>query len=149
MRFLLVDAILELEPGARAVGLKNVAMSEDFLADHFPDRPIMPGVLILESLVQLADWVVRDASNFEKLGVVTQFDRIRFRRVTRPGDQLRLEVGVRESLPGEHRFRGKAYSGDQLAASADITLMEVPLADYLDADAARASFATLRQNGDP
>ena len=148
MRYLLVDSILELETGSRAVGVKNVAMSEDFLADHFPDRPIMPGVLILESLVQLADWVVRDASDFEKLGVVTQFDRIRFRRVTRPGDQLRLEVGVSSSSAGEHRFRGKAYNGDQLAASADMTLIEAPLADYLDPDAARASLAILRHNGD-
>ena len=148
MRFLLVDAIVELETGARAVGVKNITMSEDFLADHFPDRPIMPGVLILESLVQLADWVVRDASGFDKIGVVTGFNRIKFRRVARPGDQLQLEVALSSSEAGTHAFRGKAYSGDALAASADLTLVEAPLADYLDADAARASFAILRRDGD-
>jgi 3-hydroxyacyl-[acyl-carrier-protein] dehydratase len=147
MRFLLLDSILELEPGARAVGLKNVTMSEDYLADHFPDRPIMPGVLILEALVQLADWVVRDASGFEKLGVVTGFDRIKFRRVARPGDQLRLEVDLTGSENGTHQFRGRAYSGDSVAASANMTLGEAPLGDYLDAESARASFAILRQNG--
>lgn len=147
MRFLLIDSILELETGARAVGLKNVTMSEDFLADHFPDRPIMPGVLILEALVQLADWVVRDATDFDKLGVVTGFDRIKFRRVARPGDQLRLEVDLNASENGTHEFRGKAYSGDAVAASANIMLGEAPLADYLDADAARASLAILFQNG--
>jgi 3-hydroxyacyl-[acyl-carrier-protein] dehydratase len=148
VRFLLVDSILELETGARAVGLKNISMSEDFLADHFPDRPIMPGVLIVESLVQLADWVIRDASDFDKIGMATGFDRIKFRRVARPGDQLRLEVGLSSSDGGTHEFRGKAYGGDQLAASANITIVEAPLADYLDADAARASFAILRRNGD-
>ena len=147
MRFLLLDSILELEPGTRAVGLKNVTMSEDFLADHFPDRPIMPGVLILEALVQLADWVVRDASGFEKLGVVTGFDRIKFRRVARPGDQLRLEVDLVGSEDGTHQFRGKAHSGDAIAASANITLGEAPLGDYLDEESARASFEILRQNG--
>lgn len=147
MRFLLVDSILELETGARAVGLKNISMSEDFLADHFPDRPIMPGMLILESLVQLADWVVRDASNFDKIGVAAGFDRIKFRRVARPGDQLRLEVGLSSSDDGTHEFRGKAYSVDELAASANITMIEAPLEDYLDADAARASLAILRRDG--
>ncbi len=149
MRFLLVDSILELETGSRAVALKNISMSEDFLADHFPDRPIMPGVLILESLVQLADWVVRDASDFAKIGVASGFDRIKFRRVARPGDQLRLEVGLSSSDGGTHEFRGKAYSGSELAATANITMVEAPLADYLDAEAARASFAILRRDGDP
>ena len=144
MRFLLVDSILELETGARAVGLKNITMSEDFLADHFPDRPIMPGVLILESLVQLADWVVRDASGFDKIGVVAAFDRIKFRRVARPGDQLRLEVGLSSSDAGTHEFKGKAWTGDELAASANMTMVEAPLADYLDVDAARACLAILR-----
>jgi 3-hydroxyacyl-[acyl-carrier-protein] dehydratase len=147
VRFLFVDSIVELESGARAVGLKNIAMSEDFLGDHFPDRPIMPGVLILESLVQLADWVVRDASGFDKIGLVTGFDRIKFRRVTRPGDQLRLEVEVSSSNGGTHEFRGKAYSRDELVASASFTLGEARLADYLDADDARASLAILRREG--
>jgi 3-hydroxyacyl-[acyl-carrier-protein] dehydratase len=148
VRFLLIDSILELDPGARAVGIKNVTMTEDFLADHFPDRPIMPGVLILESLVQLADWIIRDASDFDKIGVATGFDRIKFRRVARPGDQLRLEVDLSASDGGTHEFRGKAYSGDEIAASAHLTIAEAPLADYLDADLARASFAILRRDGD-
>jgi 3-hydroxyacyl-[acyl-carrier-protein] dehydratase len=148
VRFLLIDSILELERGARAVGVKNITMSEDFLTDHFPDRPIMPGVLILESLVQLADWVVRDASDFDKIGVAVGFDRIKFRRVARPGDQLRIEVDLSASDNEMHEFRGKASSDGAIAASANMTIAEAPLAEYLDADEARASFAILRQNGD-
>lgn len=147
MRFLLVDAIVTLERGSRAVGVKNLAMSEDYFADHFPARPIMPGALIVEALVQLADWVVRDASDFGAIGVATGFDRIKFRRVTRPGDQLRLEVDLTASDQGTHEFRGKAFSRDELAASASLTLVEAPLADYLDPDAARASLALLRRDG--
>jgi 3-hydroxyacyl-[acyl-carrier-protein] dehydratase len=149
MRFLLIDSILELKTGARAVGVKNITMSEDFLADHFPDRPIMPGVLILESLVQLADWVVRDASDFEKIGVVVGFDRIKFRRVARPGDQLRLEVDLSASNGETHEFRGKAYSDEAVAASANMTIAEAPLDEYLDADDARASLAILRRDTEP
>lgn len=149
MRFLLVDSILELETGARAVGVKNVAMSEDFLADHFPDRPIMPGVLILESLVQLADWVVREASDFEEMGILSSLDRIKFRRVTRPGDQLRLQVELASSNGGAYDFDGKAYTNDALAASAKITLAAAPLGDYLDPEEARASLEILRQPRQP
>jgi 3-hydroxyacyl-[acyl-carrier-protein] dehydratase len=146
VRFLLVDAILELESGSRAVGLKNLAMSEEYFADHFPEHPIMPGALVLEALVQLADWVVREASDFTVLGMASGFERIKFRRVTRPGDQLRLEVALAESDNGTHRFRAKAFSSDGLAASADLTLVEAPLGDYLDPAAARASLGLLRRD---
>src|SRR5947209_8121294 len=145
MRFLRVDSILELETGSRAVGVKNVAMSEDFLADHFPDRPIMPGALILESLVQLADWVVREATGFEQLGILTGVDRIKFRRVTRPGDQLRLEVGLASTNGGMYEFDARAYSGGVLVASAKITLATAPFVEYVDPEQARATLAVLRQ----
>jgi 3-hydroxyacyl-[acyl-carrier-protein] dehydratase len=148
MRFLLVDSILELETGARAVGVKNIAMSEDFLADHFPDRPIMPGVLILESLVQLADWIVREASGFEELGILEGLDRIKFRRVTRPGDQLRLEVGLVSSSDGRYEFDGRAYCADALSASAKIMLTGAPLGDYIDPEEARASLGVLLRSAE-
>jgi 3-hydroxyacyl-[acyl-carrier-protein] dehydratase len=144
VRFLLVDAILDLEPGRRATGIKNVTMSEDFLADHFPHRPIMPGMLIIESLVQLADWVVRSGSDFECLALASGFDRIKFRRVVRPGDQLRLDVDVLGQESGAARVRGRASCGDVLAVSADLTVSLHPIRDYLDPDEARRQFALLR-----
>jgi 3-hydroxyacyl-[acyl-carrier-protein] dehydratase len=144
MRFLLVDSIVELDPGRRATGIKNVTLSEDFLADHFPHRPIMPGMMIIESLVQLSDWVIRSGSNFERLGLACGFDRIKFRKVVRPGDQLRLDVQVAAQNDATTTTQAKAYCLDRLVASADITLALHPIADYLDPDEARRLFEALR-----
>lgn len=131
MRFLLVDSIRQIEPGRSATGIKNVTMSEDFLADHFPEQPVMPGVLIAEALVQLADWVVREASEFHKVGLVSSFDRLRFRNFVMPGDQLRLEVELVSQDVAEARVKGKAYRGDQMVTSAEFTLALHPAAELV------------------
>lgn len=144
MRFLLVDSIVELDPGRRATGIKNVTLSEDFLADHFPHRPIMPGMMIIESLVQLSDWVIRSGSNFERLGLACGFDRVKFRKVVRPGDQLRLEVEVVSQNGAEATTQAKAYCLDRLVASAGITLSLHRIADYLDPGEARRLFEALQ-----
>jgi 3-hydroxyacyl-[acyl-carrier-protein] dehydratase len=144
VRFLLVDAIVEIEPGVRATGLKNVTMSEDFLADHFPHRPIMPGVMIIEGLVQLADWLIRHDSDFTKIGLASGFDRIKFRRVVRPGDRIRLEVEVMERGEEEVRLKGRASTEVALAASANLTLALHPIEDYIDPHSARHHFGLLR-----
>jgi 3-hydroxyacyl-[acyl-carrier-protein] dehydratase len=143
MRFLLVDSIVELERGIRAVGIKNVTMSEDFLADHFPDQPIMPGMLIIESMVQLADWVVRQASDFTTLGVASSLERIKFRRMVRPSDQLRLEVRRLSEIDSAQTFQGRAYRLDDLVASALLTLALHPLGAYIDPQEARRTFEIL------
>jgi 3-hydroxyacyl-[acyl-carrier-protein] dehydratase len=147
MRFLLVDSIVDLELGIRAVGIKNVTMSEDFFADHFPDRPIMPGMLIIESMVQLADWVVRQASDFATLGLASGFESIKFRRIVRPSDQLRLEVRRLSGTDATATFQGKAYRLDELVASASLTLALHPLKAYLDPEEARRAFEILYLHG--
>jgi len=122
VRFLLVDRIIELESGKSAVGIKNVTMSEDFLTHHFPDSPIMPGALITESLVQLASWIIQENSDFRKIGLAVEFDKIKFHRIVRPGDQLRLEV---EQISGNDeilKFKAKAYCMENLAAAAQFSL---------------------------
>ncbi|MGH2537008.1 MAG: 3-hydroxyacyl-ACP dehydratase FabZ family protein [Candidatus Promineifilaceae bacterium] len=143
MRFLLVDRILTLERGRRAVGIKNIAMSEEYLAYHFPDRPIMPGMLIVEALVQLADWVVRENSDFTQLGMATAFSRLKFRRVARPGDQLRLEVDFVSLAEGAAEVKARALKGADLAASGSFTLALQPLEGYLAPAEARRLYALL------
>jgi 3-hydroxyacyl-[acyl-carrier-protein] dehydratase len=143
MRFLLVDRITELEAGKRAQGVKNVTLSEDFLAYHFPHKPIMPGMLILESLVQLGDWLVRARSDFSQLGLASAFDQIKFRRVVRPGDQLRLQVEVVEATPVTVDFKAQAHCDQALVASARFTLTLYPLETFLDPAEARRLFAIL------
>ncbi len=91
--FLLVDRIIEVEPGTRAVGIKNVSAHEWFFAGHFPGNPIMPGVLIIEALAQVGAVAALSApANRGKLGLFAGIDKVRFRRLVKPGDQLRLDV---------------------------------------------------------
>lgn len=93
--FLLVDRILELEPGKRAVGLKNVTMNEPFFPGHFPAYPVMPGVLIVEALAQVGTVAMLAVEeNRGKLGFFAGIDGFRFRGQVRPGDVLTLELEV-------------------------------------------------------
>lgn len=91
--FLLVDKILELETGKRAVGIKNVTANEDFFVGHFPGYPVMPGVLIVEALAQVgAVAILSDEKNKGKIAFFAGIDGVRFKKQVRPGDTLHLEV---------------------------------------------------------
>lgn len=93
--FLLVDRILELEDGVRAVGLKNVTMNEPFFVGHFPSRPVMPGVLIVEALAQVgAVIILRQPEYVGKIVMFAGIDDFRFKRPVTPGDTLKLEVSL-------------------------------------------------------
>jgi beta-hydroxyacyl-ACP dehydratase FabZ len=120
--FLLVDRILEIEPGRRAVGLKNVTVNEPFFQGHFPGRPIMPGVLILEAMAQVGGiLLLRDLpERHEKLIYFTGIDRAKFRRPVVPGDQLRLEVEILKLRSWTCKLKVSASVDGQLAAEAEI-----------------------------
>lgn len=91
--FLLVDKIIELEEGKRAVGIKNVTANEEFFNGHFPDYPVMPGVLIIEALAQVgAVALLKKEENQGKIGFLAGIDNCRIKKQVKPGDQLRLEV---------------------------------------------------------
>ena len=91
--FLLVDRITELVPGRRAVGIKNVTMGDGFFQGHFPDYPVMPGVLIVEALAQVAAVALLvQEEHAGKLGLFAGIDKVRFKRQVKPGDTLRLEI---------------------------------------------------------
>ncbi len=103
--FLLIDRVVELEPGKRAVAEKDVLAADFWFAGHFPDRPIMPGVLIVEALAQTAAVCAMATAEFQGgLGVFAGIDEIRFRRMVLPGDRLRLEVTMLKL----HRAFGRA-----------------------------------------
>jgi beta-hydroxyacyl-ACP dehydratase FabZ len=114
-----VDRILELEPDRRVVGLKNVTANEPFFAGHFPGRPVMPGVLIVEALAQTAGVLLMG----EASGLIPMFmgiDKARFRRPVTPGDQLRLEVEVLRKRRSACRVAGRAFVGEDLVAEAEM-----------------------------
>lgn len=93
--FLLVDKILELEEGKRAVGIKNVTANEEFFNGHFPNYPVMPGVLIVEALAQVSAVVMlTKEGNQGRLGLLVGIDKCRFKQQVKPGDQLRLEIEI-------------------------------------------------------
>ncbi len=122
--FLLVDRVLELEKGKRILALKNVTMNEPFFTGHFPNRPVMPGVMMLEALAQAAailafdDVGVRpdDDTVFYFVGI----DNARFKRPVVPGDQLMLHATLDRAKAGIVKFTARAMVGDAVAAQADL-----------------------------
>ncbi|NNG67769.1 3-hydroxyacyl-ACP dehydratase FabZ [Caldanaerobacter subterraneus] len=124
--FLLVDRIIELEEGKRAVGIKNVTANEPFFQGHFPDNPIMPGVLIVEALAQVAGIAVMNVEEFKgKLGLFAGIDKCRFKKVVRPGDQLILEVSIDSIRMGLVKAKGVAKVGEEIAATAELMFVMV------------------------
>ncbi len=118
--FLLVDRILECDDKERIVGLKNVTANEPFFQGHFPDQPIMPGVLIIEALGQVGAILGLRIRAKEGSPVIffTGIDSARFRKPVYPGDQLRLELTKQRSRGDFFRFQANAYVGDQLVTEA-------------------------------
>src|SRR5687768_17160807 len=122
--FLMVDRIVELEPGRRAVGIKAVTANEPQFTGHFPERPIMPGVLMVEALAQTAGVAVMTLDEYRgKLGLFAGIDDCRFRRMVIPGDTLRLEVTV-EKLRGMFgRVRGVASVDGDVAVEGTLSII--------------------------
>ena len=122
--FLMVDRVIELEPGKRCVGLKNVTINEPFFTGHFPARPVMPGVLILEALAQAAGLLSFDmmgeAPGDDKVFYFVGIDGARFKRPVEPGDQLILDVELDRIKGGIYKFKGVARVGDSVACEAEI-----------------------------
>lgn len=120
---LLIDRVIKIEKGKSLVALKNVTINEAFFTGHFPHRPVMPGVLILEAVAQagaVLAYKSTDTSPDEGvLYYLAGIDNARFRRVVEPGDQLRLEVNVVRTKREMWKLEGAAYVGDELACSAE------------------------------
>src|SRR3984957_358122 len=120
--FLMVDAILEIERLKRIVGLKSVSINENYFQGHFPGKPIMPGVLIIESMAQTAGFLLLQevANRDKKLLYFVAIDNARFRRPVIPGDQLRIEMTVLAWRSGLGKFQGHATVNGEPAAEATL-----------------------------
>ena len=121
--FLMVDRIIELEEDKMAVGIKNVSVNEGFFQGHFPQQPIMPGVLQIEAMAQVAGILLFHSRKDNKsLGFFRAIENVKFRRPVVPGDQLRLEVLLDKKKGGLARFIGQIYVNAQLVTEAEFTI---------------------------
>jgi 3-hydroxyacyl-[acyl-carrier-protein] dehydratase len=121
--FLLIDRIVEFERTKRLVAIKNVTINEPFFQGHFPDYPIMPGVLVVEAMAQAGGIIMMYEleDRTSKLVVFTGIERAKFRRPITPGDQVRIEVEVLSFRTRAGRIDGKAYVDGKLACEATLT----------------------------
>ena len=122
--FLLVDRVLEVDKGKSIKALKNVSINEPFFEGHFPVRPVMPGVLMLEALAQCAALLTSVTLEVEADGKTVYYfagaDAVRFKRVVEPGDQLVLDVAIDRMKAGIWKFKGRGTVGGELAVEAEL-----------------------------
>jgi len=122
--FLLVDRIIEIEPGTKATWIKNVTFNEGFFQGHFPGQPIMPGVLIIEAMAQVAGLLAFcSGANVGKTVYFMSIEKAKFRKPVVPGDQLRLEINVLHQRGNVWKFSGNAIVEEKVAAEAEFTAM--------------------------
>jgi 3-hydroxyacyl-[acyl-carrier-protein] dehydratase len=122
--FLLVDRVLEIIPGESLTAIKNISVNEPQFPGHFPQQPIMPGVLMVEAMAQAAGILAFKTDNIvpgeDSTYYLAGVDKTRFKRPVVPGDQLRMEIRLLKSKRGVWVFEGKAYVQDQLAVSTEL-----------------------------
>ena len=122
--FLMIERVVSVEAGSKIVALKNVSINEPYFVGHFPHHPVMPGVLIIESLAQAAAILTFSTeghkANENMVYYFVGIDNARFKRPVTPGDTLRLEVSLLRHVRGLWKFHGKAYVADAMTAEADL-----------------------------
>ncbi len=124
--FLMIERVIDIVPGVKATGVKNVSINEQYFAGHFPEKPVMPGVLIIEAMAQTAACLVVHTLGAESEGKLVYFmsvDGARFRKPVEPGDQLFVEVTKQRSRGNVWKFAGRAVVGDTLVAEATYAAM--------------------------
>ena len=160
MNFGLIDRIVELTRGERIVAVKAVSLAEEYLGDHFPTFPVLPGVLMLEAMVEAAAWLVRDAHDFsESVILLRRAKNVTYKSFVKPGNLLTLSVTCRRLTREESEFQGVGHCCDQEVVRARLGLTHFSLAgrdgatpdrhalDRRLTDSARARFALLFPGG--
>jgi 3-hydroxyacyl-[acyl-carrier-protein] dehydratase len=130
MRFVLVDRITSLESGQSLVAVKNLSLAEEYLADHFPGFPVMPGVLMLESLTQAGAWLIRDMEDFaHSIVLLKKAKMIKYGSFVEPGRQLQLKVTLVSHDATEASFKGEGVIDGQTMVKGQFTLTRYNLRD--------------------
>lgn len=130
MRFTLIDRIVELEPCVHITAVKTLTMAEEYLADHFPHFPVMPGVLMLESLTQTGAWLVRASEDFaHSIIVLKQANNVKYAQFLEPGQTLIVNAEVQKFENGEVKLKATGSVNGRVTLSARLTLACYNLAD--------------------
>ena len=141
MRFSLIDRIVELEPGKHVTAVKSLTMAEEYLADHFPNFPVMPGVLMLEALTQAGAWLVRVTEDFaHSMVVLKQANNVKYAQFVEPGQTLTVKVDIVKMEGREVRLKGIGTVNGRLTVGTRLTLSRYNLGDdnplHVETDAA-------------
>lgn len=126
--FLLVDKVINLEPGKKGTGIKNVTINEEFFRGHFPQEPIMPGVLIIEAMAQVAAVVVgsetmeKKVKPEERMGYLAGIKEIKFKKPVRPGDRLEISVEIIQKLANLFKVKGAARVDNEICVQGELVL---------------------------
>ena len=130
MRFSLIDRIIELEPGNHITAIKSLTMAEEYLADHFPHFPVMPGVLMLEAMTQAAAWLVRTSEDFaHSIVVLRQASNVKYAQFVEPGQTLTVMAEILKSSETETKVKATGSVAGRIIVNARLTLARYNLAD--------------------
>ena len=144
MRYLLIDRITEWKANEKIRGIKNVAMSEDFLEFHFPKNPVMPGVLLIEAFAQLTGWLEAASSDFKNWFLITKVRQCKFYGFAMPGDQVEIEIEQsQESTPHQKVYSGIGKVGAKRKVVVEFEGDVVPFEELEDIDEQRRFFKVL------
>ena len=148
MRFTLLDRIVELEPGSRITAVKNLTMAEEYLGDHFPKFPVMPGVLMLEAMTQASAWLIRVTEDFaHSMVLLKQVANVKYGQFVQPGQTLTLTAEIKKTGKKDTKVQACGTVGGQTAVSGRLVLTRYNLADTQPERAAidRATKTELRK----
>ena len=130
MRFTLLDRITSLEPGAKITAVKNLTMAEEYLADHFPHFPVMPGVLMLEAMTEAGAWLIRATEDFaHSMVVLRKVGNVKYGQFVQPGQTLEVSAEILSQADGETKIKARGTMNGRLTVAGRLTLQSYNLAD--------------------